>query len=68
MKSKTLYAVIAVILLLCPFTRSAAQSDKFSLHMDNVPIKAVLDEIQSKTSYAFFYNNAEIDDAKIVSV
>lgn len=68
MKSKTLYAVIAVILLLCPFTRSAAQSDKFSLHMDNVPIKVVLDEIQSKTSYAFFYNNAEIDDAKIVSV
>ena len=39
-----------------------------SANHDNVTVLEVLDGIQKATSYAFFYNNADVDVSKIVSV
>jgi len=46
----------------------AAQNARVSLKMDNVTVKQVLDAIEGKTDYAFFYKNADIDVDRKVSV
>ena len=68
MKGKTLLLSISAIILLFLTQPAGAQSAKISVKMENVPVKAVLDKIQKMTDYAFFYNNTEIDDSRIVSV
>lgn len=68
LKGKKLTTFISVVLLLCTATIGSAQTEKLTIKMNDVTIKAVLDEIESNTEYAFFYNNTEINDTKLVSV
>ncbi len=68
MKGKLLTTFVLVFLSLGISLQASAQSEKLSIKMENVPIKAVFDKIQAETDYAFFYNNTEIDDSKIVSL
>jgi len=68
MKYNTLLVCLLAFLFFASAPSALAQSEKISLKMENVSIKAVLNQIQSQTSYAFYYNNAEIDDTRIVSV
>lgn len=65
-KGKLLTALISAALLFFSAVQASAQPDRLNLKMDNVSVKAVLDKIQSMTEYAFFYNNTEIDDSRIV--
>ena len=67
-KGKLLTALISAALLFFSAVQASAQPDRLNLKMDNVSVKAVLDKIQSMTEYAFFYNNTEIDDSRIVSI
>ncbi len=68
MKGKTLLLSISAIVLLFLTQPARAQSAKISVKMENVSVKTALDKIQEMTDYAFFYNNTEIDDSRIVSV
>ncbi len=68
MKGKTLLFITAAVLLLLTRPAGAQPPERISVRMDNVTVKAVLDRIQTMTDYAFFYNNTEIDDSRLVSV
>ena len=53
LKGKKLTTFISVVLLLCTATIGSAQTEKLTIKMNDVTIKAVLEEIESNTEYAF---------------
>ena len=45
-----------------------AQNTKITLELNNVTIEKVLNEIELKTDFKFFFNRSDIDVSKLVSV
>ena len=68
---KTKLFILQVVCLLLAFNASElyAQNEvTVTANHDNVTVLEVLNGIQKATNYAFFYNNADVDVSKIVSV
>lgn len=68
---KTKLFILQMVCLLLALNASELHAQNevtVSANHDNVTVLEVLDGIQKATSYAFFYNNADVDVSKIVSV
>ena len=66
LKGKKLTTFISVVLLLCTATIGSAQTEKLTIKMNDVTIKAVMDEMESNAEYDFLYKNTEIKEKKVV--
>lgn len=66
------YAIILVLLLsvagIGNATSTYAQTVLISLHIENKPMQQVLQEIEKKTEFSFFYNNKQINLSRKISV
>ena len=60
--------VVFLFLALGSIDLYAQRGVTVSANHDNVTVLDVLNGIQKETSYAFFYNNADVDVSKVVSV
>ena len=63
-----LVRLMSFILFLFVFQGVYAQQTRINLHVKQVPLKQVLKSIESKSEYTFFYNDAEIDMNRKVTV
>ena len=60
--------LMSFIMFLFVFQGVYAQQTRINLHVKQVPLKQVLKSIESKSEYTFFYNDAEIDMNRKVTV
>jgi len=64
------YILILIFLLVLPHAgMTQVPSDVFvSIHMNEVPLRKVLDEIERQSGYTFSYSNRQVDDGQLVTV
>ena len=55
------YVVTLILLLVLAALPAPAQNAKVTLKMENVPLSEVMSEIESQTSYTFFYDSGTIN-------
>lgn len=68
MQGKRIFLVGVVFCLLAGSTGLLAQIPTVTVNMQDVTVQDVLKDIEGKTDYAFFYNNADLDVSRRVSV
>ena len=63
---------LSFVLLVCALfnvqANSYSQKTKINLNIENATIQNVLEEIESKSDFMFFYKSGEINDKKIISL
>ena len=68
-KTKLIFLqLVCLFLTFSSFGLYAQEGVKVTANHDNVTVLEVLNGIQKETNYAFFYNNADVDVSKTVSV
>lgn len=67
-KMKLSFVLIAFALLNIQANASYSQSKRVTLDIENESIENILNEIESKSKFFFFYRTDEIDVSKIISI
>ena len=67
-KMKLSVVLFAFVLLNIQANTTYSQNKKISLKVDNESIEQVLEQIESKTKFIFFYRTGEVDTSKKVSI
>lgn len=62
------HTVFLLLLLFAAWFHADAQDQELTLHYDQVPVRTILDDIESATGLTFSYGSRLIDDKEIVSV
>ncbi|MGM9738765.1 MAG: SusC/RagA family TonB-linked outer membrane protein [Candidatus Cryptobacteroides sp.] len=65
---KTVLAVLLLSVLIICHIPLSAQVPRASVHKENVPVKEILKTIEKATDYVFFWNAADFDASRKVSV
>ena len=60
--------VVSLVLMLLAALPAAAQNNKITVDLDNVPVREFIKTVESQSGYTFAYNNSEIDLTRRVSV
>ena len=61
-----IYCALLLLATLLASTKSHAQT--VTVVRENVPLKTIFAEIEKQTGYTFFYNCADVDDTKLVTL
>ena len=62
---RNLFEVILLMCLLLQIRGAQAQTARFTIHMDNVPMEQVVNEIEKQSRYLFLFNK-DIDSRRII--
>ena len=64
-KIRNLFEVILLMCLLLQIRGAQAQTARFTIHMENVPMEQVVNEIEKQSRYLFLFNK-DIDSRRII--
>ena len=64
-KIRNLFEVILLMCLLLQIRGAQAQTARFTIHMENVPMEQVVNEIEAQSRYLFLFNK-DIDSRRII--
>ena len=64
-KIRNLFEVILLMCLLLQIRGAQAQTARFTIHLDNVPMEQVVNEIEAQSRYLFLFNK-DIDSRRII--
>ncbi len=69
MNMNVLFKIVFSLILLClPLCGVHAQTEKVTVHLDNVNLEKVFNAIEHQTSYRFLYNKNNVDATRQVSI